>query len=430
MYDSRGSERKGMVIERMSREWIGTVVLLAAALTAACAPPDADGRDAEEVAVRPGIDVLLDEGIPAELHGARAGLVTNQTGVDAAGRTTIDRLAEAEEVDLVALFSPEHGIRGTAAPGELVDHSLDERTGLPIHSLYGDTRRPTPEMLEGVDVLLFDIQDVGARPYTYIYTMALAMEAAAEHGLPIFVLDRPNPIGDEVEGGLLDPDFATFVGMYPIPMRHGMTAGELAQMFNEDFGIDADLTVVPVEGWRREMWGDETGLPWIAPSPNLPRLEAAVHYPGTVLFEGTNLSAGRGSSHPFEQVGAPWLRAEEVVREMRAMELPGVEFEPVSFTPENPGDAKFDGVPLEGVRLRYTDRDRYLPVETSIRLIDAIYRLHPGEVEWHVSHLDRLAGTDALRLEIEGGGIPDLLADWAEEAAAFRETRQPFLLYP
>ncbi len=400
-----------------------TAAALLYAAGCAAAPPAPAPLD-----VRPGIDALMRD-LPAPLDGARVGLITNQTGVDAAGRSTIDRLAEDARVELVALYSPEHGIRGTAAPGELVDHSVDERTGLSVHSLYGETRRPTPEMLEGVDALVFDIQDVGARPYTYVYTMALAMEEAAEQALPFFVLDRPNPITGTVEGGILDPDFATFVGLYPIAMRHGMTAGELARMFNEEFGIGAELHVVRAEGWQRDRWWDETGLPWVAPSPNLPRLEAAVHYPGTVLFEGTNLSAGRGSSHPFEQIGAPWLEADALVRQMERLSLPGVVFETVSFTPADPGDGKFDGERVEGVRLVITDREQYRPVETSVRLIAAAHDMHRDRIEWHVSHLDRLAGTDDLRLAIEAGEVDDLLTRWEVEAAEFERRRSRFLLY-
>lgn len=391
----------------------------------ACAPGLVD--PAPEV--RPGVEVLLADP-PAALAGKRIGLVTNQTGVARSGASTIDLLSAAPSVRLVALFSPEHGIRGAAAPGEKVSSSVDERSGLPIHSLYGQTRTPTPEMLRGIDALLFDIQDIGARPYTYVYTMALAMQAAARDGIPFFVLDRPNPIGGAVvEGGVLDTAFATFVGMYPIPVRHGMTAGELARMFNEAFGIGADLTVVPAAGWRRALWFDETGLPWIPPSPNIPRLESAIHYPGTVFLEGTNLSEGRGTDRPFEQTGAPWLRAEEVAAAMNARRLPGVRFEAVRF-PVAETAGKFPGQTLPGVRLVLTDRESYRPVAASILLIDAIHRLHPEELEWHVAHFDRLAGTDRLRLAIEAGEVEGLLREWEEDAERFRDRREPYLLYP
>ncbi|HEX2187253.1 MAG TPA: DUF1343 domain-containing protein, partial [Longimicrobiaceae bacterium] len=355
-----------------------TVILL----VSACAPAAPPGAPAPTAEVRPGVEVFLADP-PAAVRGKRVGLITNQTGVDRAGTLTIDRLAASDDLELVALFSPEHGIRGAAAPGEKVASGTDPRTGLPVHSLYGETRKPTPEMLRGVEALVFDIQDVGARQYTYVYTMALGMQAAAEAGIPFVVLDRPNPIGGTVvEGALLDTAFATFVGMYPIPSRHGMTAGELARLFNREFGIGAEPTVVPAAGWRRDVPFDRTGLPWVAPSPNVPRLESAVHYPGTVFFEGTSLSVGRGSSHPFEQVGAPWLDAVEVAREMNMRHLPGVRFEAVSFTPERPGDGKFAGVPLRGVRLVATDRDAYRPVSAALVLLDAVYRRHREEFEW------------------------------------------------
>ncbi len=411
----------------MTRPTFACFALLAAACAPAVPPASLPVANLE---VRPGVEVFL-AGPPEAVRGKRVGLVTNQTGVDRAGTLTIDRLAASGEVELVALFSPEHGIRGAAAPGEKVASGTDERTGLPIHSLYGDTRKPTPEMLAGVDALLFDIQDIGARPYTYVYTMALGMQAAAEKKIPFVVLDRPNPIGGTtVEGGLLDTAFATFVGMYPIPERHGMTTGELAQLFNREFGIGADLTVVPAEGWRREAWFDRTGLPWVAPSPNIPRLEAAIHYPGTVFFEGTNLSVGRGSSHPFEQVGAPWLDAEGIAREMNMRRLPGVRFEPVAFTPREPGDRRFAAQPVRGVRLVLTDRDAYRPVSTSLVLLETIYRRHRDEWEWAQAHFDRLAGTDRLRKAVEEGTLGEFLLDRELEAERFTETRKPYLLYP
>lgn len=413
---------------RMSSHHAAALPLLAALLAGCAAGPRAVPAPSE-AGVRVGVDVLAD-GVPAALTGRRVGLVTNHTGVARDGRSTIDVLAETPGIELVALFSPEHGIRGTAAPGERVASGVDERTGLPVHSLYGETRRPTAEMLRGVEALVFDIQDIGARPYTYIYTMALAMQAAAEHDLPFVVLDRPNPIGGEiVEGNLLEPAFATFVGMYPIPVRHGMTAGELAGFFNREFGIGARLEVVRAEGWRRSTWGDATGQPWVNPSPNIRRLEAAIHYPGTVFFEGTNLSTGRGSEMPFEQVGAPWLDAAGVAARMNGRSLPGVRFEAVEFTPRQPGDDKFADEPVRGVRLVVTDRERYRPVEASLLLLDEIVRHHPDEIAWHVAHFDRLAGTDRLRRAIERRELAPLLREWAAEAERFQTTRAPYLLY-
>ena len=388
-------------------------------------PPVATG--AVQVGVRAGVESFASNP-PAALRGRRLGLITNHTGIDRQRTSTIDLLARSPELKLVALFSPEHGIRGTAAPGEHVESGRDSRSGLPVHSLYGATRKPTPAMLEGIDALVFDIQDVGARQYTYIYTMALAMQAAAERRMPFVVLDRPNPIGGQiVEGNILDTAFASFVGMYPIASRHGMTVGELARFFNREAGIGANLTVIRVDGWSRQQWFDETGLPWVAPSPNLPTLASAIHYPGTVYLEGTNLSEGRGSDAPFEQTGAPWLRPSEVVAAMNGRNLAGVRFEAVRFA-VNPAAAKFGGDTLPGVKLVVTDRNAYRPVRTVLMLIDEIRRLHPAEFAWSGS-MDRLAGTGRVRQAIEAGTLPALLADWDRDAQRFESIRSPYLLY-
>ena len=389
--------------------------------------PLADSTTAVAQTVRPGVEMLAGH-VPEALRGRRVGLVTNHPGVDHAGRSTIDVVASLPGVRLVALFGPEHGIRGTAAAGEKVESGRDARTGLPVHSLYGRTQKPTPEMLAGIEALVFDIQDIGARPYTYVYTMALSMQAAAEQGIPFVVLDRPNPIGGTiVEGIRLDTAFASFVGMYPIPLRHGMTAGELARLFNDRFGIGADLTVVRVEGWRRSAWYDETGMPWTPPSPNIPRLATAVHYPGTVLVEGTNLSEGRGTDHPFEQVGAPWLDAAGVAAALNALALPGVRAGAATFTPRT-GTRKYADTTLQAVRLTVTDREAYRPVETTVRLLEIVHRRHPGRLEL-TPFLDRLAGTDALRRALERGTVDELLASWREDAARFERDRASVLLY-
>lgn len=386
--------------------------------------------------IRPGVEVFL-ENPPAVVRGKRVGLITNHTGNDSRGTSIIDLLVASPTVELVALYSPEHGIRGTAAAGEQIASGTDERTGLPIHSLYGETHKPTLQMLEGVEALIFDIQDIGTRQYTYISTMALSMQSAKEKGIPFVVLDRHNPIGGVmVEGNILEPEFSSFVGIYPIPVRHGMTVGELAQMFNQEFGIGAELTVVPVEGWRRDMWGDETGLPWINPSPNIRRLEAAIHYPGTVFFEATNLSEGRGTEAPFELTGAPWLNAEGVVREMSAMRLPGVRFEAIRFAVE-PGTRKFPGQTLPGVRLIVTDRNTYQPLRTSLLLIDVARRMHPAEFEWRGANtrepgmltIERHGGTARLKAAYENGTLRQLLDEWDLDAERFVTLRQPYLIY-
>ena len=382
---------------------------------------------ATPVGMRAGVESFV-ANLPTALRGKRLGLVTNHTGLDRQRASTIDLLARSPDVKLVALFSPEHGIRGTAAPGEVVESGRDARSGLPVHSLYGATRKPTPAMLEGIDALVFDIQDVGARQYTYVYTMALAMQAAAERRMPFVVLDRPNPIGGQiVEGNILDTAYASFVGMYPIASRHGMTAGELARFFNREAGIGANLSVIRVEGWARRQWFDETGLPWVAPSPNLPTLASATHYPGTVFLEGTNLSEGRGSNAPFEQTGAPWLRPNEVIAALNGRSLPGVRFEAVAFAVA-PGAAKFGGATLPGIKLVVTDRGTYRPVRTVLTLIDEIRRLHPAEFAWSGS-MDRLAGTNRVRQAIEGGTLPALLIEWDRDAQRFESIRSPYLLY-
>ncbi len=425
-------------------------VLVGLLLLAGCAgeegresePRSAEAREAAEGArqpdrtpVRPGIDVLLSDSLHL-VQERRVGLVTNHTALDATGTHAIDRLASHPGVELVALYSPEHGIRGDAEAGVLVDSGVDQATGLPVHSLYGATRRPTPDMLRGVELLLFDIQDIGTRYYTYVYTMALAMEAAGEAGIPFVVLDRPNPVGGElVQGNVLDPAFSSFVGMYPLPMRHGMTPGELARLYRGEFGVEAELHVVPAEGWRREMLFPDTGLPWRPPSPNMPDLESALHYPGTCLFEGTNLSVGRGTDRAFQQIGAPWLDGEALALAMTGHALPGVRFEAVRFTPRNPGDGKFPDVEVAGVRLVVDDAEAYDPALTGALLVAEARRLAGDRWSWVPSHFDRLAGTDALRLAIEAArGLPEdpseLTRSWDAEAAAFRTLRAPYLLYP
>lgn len=404
---------------------LAATAVLMGTITAGCSVAQETPSSAPGVVT--GLEVLLSDP-PESLLGKRIGLITNHTGIDREGVSGIDRLV-ASPLKIVALFTPEHGLRGTAAPGEQVASGTDSRTGLPVHSLYGDTRKPTAGMLADVDVLVFDIQDVGARQYTYISTMALGMQAAAEKGIPFVVLDRPNPIGGEiVEGGLLDPGFASFVGMYPIPSRHGMTVGELARLFNARFEIGADLAVVRMEGWTRATWFDETGLPWVNPSPNIRRLEGAAHYPGTVYLEGTNLSEGRGTDLPFEQTGAPWLDAASVAEAMNALGLSGVRFEAVRIQVDSTA-GKYPGESLPGVRLVMTDRATYRPIETVLRLIDLIRRTHPEEFKWGPS-MDRLAGTDQLRGAIDAGKLDELLARWRVEAENFAREREPFLLYP
>ncbi len=378
--------------------------------------------------VRPGIEVFLAD-VPAALRGKRVGLITNHTGIDRSRATDIDLIAAHKDLKLVALLAPEHGIRGDADAGATVEDESDPRTGVRIFSLYkAEDRGPTPEMLQDVDVLVYDLQEVGGRTWTYVSTMALSMQAAAKKGIPFVVLDRPNPIGgDIVEGALLDPRFTSFVGMYPIPARHGMTVGELATLFNQKYGIGVELIVARVANWTRARRLDETGLPWVNPSPNLRSLAALTSYPGSVYFEGTNLTEGRGTDRPFEQIGAAWLNAAQVARVMNAQRLPGVRFEAITLTMSATA-AKFKGQTIPGIRFLVTDHHTYRPVRTALLLIDEIRRQHPAEFAWSGT-IDRLTGSDRVRLAIEGGQLAALLDDWDRQAAAFRESRTPYLLY-
>ncbi|MGH7505835.1 MAG: exo-beta-N-acetylmuramidase NamZ family protein, partial [Longimicrobiales bacterium] len=359
------------------------------------------------------------------------GLITNHTGLTADGRSTIDALHDQPDIQLVALFGPEHGLRGTADAGEHVASNRDDRTGLPIHSLYGETQKPTPDMLREVDVLVFDIQDVGTRYYTYLWTMALAMQAAAEQDKGFVVLDRPDPIGGQlVQGNVLDTAFASFVGLYPVPMRLGMTAGELARLLNDEFDVGADLTVVPVEGWSRDAYYDDTGLPWVPPSPNMPTVESATHYPGSCLFEGTNLSVGRGTPRAFQQIGAPWLDAATIATRLEARGIEGVRIEAVTFTPKQPGDGKYGGEQIPGLRYTVTDRATYDPARTAVATLVELQSLHGDSLQFLESHFDRLAGTDQLRLGVLAGqDAGALTADWDAQIARFDELRRRHLIY-
>jgi len=399
------------------------------------------------VTVRSGIETLLTDSLHL-VQGFAVGLVTNHTGIYWAENastaeggepandrerpvaSTIDALYEAPGVELVALFAPEHGIRGEERAGASIETGVDERTGVTIHSLYGAVRKPTAEMLDGVEVLLFDMQDVGARYYTYVSTMALAMEAAGEHDIPFVVLDRPNPIrGDIVQGNVLEPEHSSFVGMYPVPMRHGMTAGELARMYVGAFGIEVDLHVVPLSGWNRNMTFDQTELPWVPPSPNIPSVESALAYPGTCLFEGTPLSVGRGTDRAFQWIGAPWLNGSALAVALNLYDIEGVRFEAVTFTPANAGDGKFEGEEVFGVRL-VPESSAYDAPAAAVAMLIETYRASGENWAWRAAHFDRLAGTDALRIGIEAGeGLETLTATWSARLADFEQLRSPYLIY-
>lgn len=369
-----------------------------------------------------GIDVLVNKRYEP-LRGLRIGLITNHTGIDKNGNPTIDLLRSAPGVTLVSLFSPEHGIRGEA--DEKIADSVDSQSGLPIYSLYGETRKPTAAHLATIDALVFDIQDIGARFYTYISTMGLAMEAAAEAKKPIFVLDRINPItGIHVEGPAT-VDKESFIAWHPIAIRHGMTVGELAQMFNAEKKIGADLRVVQIEGWKRNQWQDESGLPWINTSPNMRSVAAATLYPGVCLLERTNVSVGRGTATPFELIGAPYIDGARLAGELRSLHLPGIEFEPVLFTPTA---SVQKNRPSEGVRFRITERDQLDAVRLGIALVVTLHRLYPADFPLaKVNDLLRHPATIEL---IRSGATVDQVVDaWKQEQQDFQQRRARYLIY-
>lgn len=396
------------------------------ALCLACGP--APRVQSSALNVRPGIEVLLSDSVQL-VRTKSVGLVSNQAGVDAAGVSDVDRLLQAQ-VRLVALFSPEHGFRGAADPGAAVASSVDSATGLPIYSLYGATRAPTDSMLAGIDILLVDLPDVGARYFTYLATTIEVLRAAARRRLPVVVLDRPDPIGGTVQGNVLDPAFGSFVGALPMPMRPGMTLGELARLANADLRLGADLRVVPVTGWRREQSQRDTGLPFLPPSPNLKDLESLFHYPGICLFEGTALSVGRGTDAPFRQLGAPWLEPERVITAVRRARLPGVRFAPVRFTPLAPGDGKYAGVSLPGIRLHLSDERTYDPTLTAVTLLSVIRKLYPDSLGFRAAGFDRLAGDSLLRRSVIAGTSPSVIVDsWRMAREQWMRHREFALLY-
>ncbi len=370
--------------------------------------------------------------------GKRIGIVTNHTAYTSDGRYIVNVFLNLPGVQVTALFGPEHGIRGQMDAGQKITGE-DRLAGIPIYSLYGETVKPTKEMLNNVDVLVFDIQDIGARFYTYIWTMALSMEAAAEQGKTFIVLDRPNPInGIDVQGPVLDKAFASFVGLYPIPVRHGMTVGELATMFNEEGwlknGVKARLKIVPMQGWQRAMWYDQTGLKFIKPSPNMPDLQTAAVYPGLCLLEGTNVSEGRGTHQPFLQFGAPWIDQKQFTDMLNGLSLPGVSFEPTVFTPVAiPGMSmhpKLKNRTCYGCRIQINDRDLLQPFDVGLAIVDAIYFLYPDNFTWRSEHFDRLCGTDRIRRAIETQTpVREIARQWQAKLKEFKAIREKYLLY-
>ena len=371
------------------------------------------------------------------VEGRKVGLVSNPASINPAFRHSSDLLFDDPDVTLAAIFGPQHGFRADLQDNMIeTAHARDTKRQVPIFSLYSEVREPSAEMLRGLDALVIDLQDVGTRVYTYIYTMANCMRAAARHGVKVVVCDRPNPVnGTDVEGHLLDESYASFVGQFPIPLRHGMTIGELARLFNRAFGLNADLEIVPMDGWRRGMYYDETRLPWVIPSPNLPTLDSAIVYPGAVLFEGTQLSEGRGTTRPFELIGAPWIDAERFAAAMNGRGLPGAHFRPVFFEPTFQKHARQG---CGGSQLHVTDRDAFKPVRTAVEMLDEFRKQDPARFAWReppyeYEHekmpIDILYGSPRLREAVDGGQVDSLVASAARDEESFRQTREPFLLY-
>ena len=387
------------------------------------------------VRVRLGLERLIESG---SLKGQRVGVVSNPASVDAGFRHVVRAVAVDADVTLAAIFGPQHGYRADVQDNMIeTAHGEDPTRGVPVYSLYSETREPTAEMLKGVDVLVVDLQDVGSRIYTFIYTMANCLRAGKKHGVPVVVADRPNPIGGEqIDGPMLAAGFESFVGQFPIPLRHGMTIGELARFFNDACDIGANLIVIPMEHWRRAMHWDETGLPWVMPSPNMPTLETAVVYPGTVLFEGTNVSEGRGTTRPFELIGAPWVNAEALAEQLAACRLPGVHFRPAVFEPTFQKHAKRA---CGGCQIHVLDRTAFRAVETAIAVLAEIRAQDPAQFGWRpppyeYEHeklpFDILAGSSRLRQQIEAGLSPRAIAEsWRAELEHFSDTRKPYLMY-
>jgi len=403
--------------------------------------------------VRLGVEVFLDKHLDL-VRGKKVGLLTNPTGTDSHLRSTIDLFLERPEIKLVALYGPEHGVRGDAQAGEYVPFYYDRKSHLPVFSLYGQSMKPEPGMLrhideymrsydtrsagkkpEGamvgdIDVFVCDLQDVGTRVYTYIATMAYVMQACAENGTEFVVLDRPNPLdGVDIEGPILEyPAWSSFLGLYPIPERHGLTLGELARLFNDRFlPRKAKLTVIPMEGWTRTMWFDQTGLPWIMPSPNMPTLDTATVYPGQVSLEGTNISEGRGTTRPFETFGAPWIDGHELAARLNALGLPGVIFREAWFTPTF---SKFEGRLCGGCQLHVTDRSLYRSFETALDIIKTVRDMDPGRFEFHRDYFDKAMGTPRIREALEAGtAVRTIIEGLRPGLAAFAELRKPYLLY-
>ena len=384
-----------------------------------------------------GLETLLEARVDL-VGNTRVGLICNQASVNHDFRHAADLLHEHPKIDLRALFGPQHGIRGDVQDNMIeTDHATDRSTGLPVYSLYSETREPTEAMLRDVDALVFDMQDVGCRIYTFIYTLANCMQAAAKFGQKVIVCDRPNPInGVGVSGNVLKPEFASFVGQYPMPTRHGMTVGELALMFNEHFNIGCDLEVIPVNGWRRELWFDETDAPWVLPSPNMPTLDSATVFPGTVHFEGTQMSEGRGTTRPFELIGAPYVEPEAYADKLNALNFEGVYFRSCIFQPTFQKHAK---VSCGGVQIHVINRTVFEPVSVGVAMVKTAYDMYPDQFLWKEppyeyvfdkNPFDVISGTNATREAFEKGvSLTEIIESWQPQLEDFKTIREKFLLY-
>ncbi|MFZ0084574.1 MAG: DUF1343 domain-containing protein [Candidatus Acidiferrales bacterium] len=406
--------------------FLPTFLFVAAFTIALAATPRNLVRSAPPQAIehiQTGIDVLEAQNF-APLQGKRIGLITNQTGVDSQGRRTIDVLAHADGLKLVALFSPEHGIAGKI--DATVQNSTDAATGLPIFSLYGDTKRPSDQMLQGIDALVFDIQGAGVRFYTFITTMGYCMEAAAQHHISFFVLDRPDPLGGEkISGPMLDRERMSFVGYFRMPLVYAMTLGELAKMFNAENKTGVELHVIPMKNWRRNEAYDQTGLKWIPPSPNLRTLNEVFLYPGIEILQPAGVSVGRGTDTPFEQVGAPWIHSDELLKSLTPRQIPGVRFSAANFTPSS---GLYSGEACAGVKLEITGRDTFDSVRTGLEIADALHRLYPERFQ--ITKLADLLGSEASVDALIAYQTPvNIIASWASDLAAFRALRAKYLIY-
>lgn len=391
-----------------------------------------------KIIVKTGADRLLSDQFDI-IKNKSVGIVTNHTGLLSNGTHLVDTLFNRDDVEIKALFGPEHGIRGDAPDGNTIKDGIDTKTGLPVYSLYGKIRKPTAEMLNGIDVLIFDIQDIGARFYTFISTMYYVIQAGAENNIPVLILDRPNPIGGlKVEGPICSEDLFSFVGIAPIPIRHGMTVGELAEFFNGEGllgnGLKADLKIITMENWQRNFYYDDCGLTWIKPSPNMPNLQTAIVYPGMCLIEGTNVSEGRGGYYPFLRIGAPYIDRDKLYNKINSYSLPGtkisaISFEPISI-PNMSTSPKYKNEICNGISIEVTNRDEFKPVEFGIYLIKSIKELYPEEFEFRDSRIDKLFGQTYLRTMINDNKSPEsIIAKWQDDIENFKQKRNNYLLY-